>query len=1052
MHEGLTDRVRRATEMETWRISVVRFLPDARRLWLLLLPLVWPALRPFYSEGLPRSFDGGLHLLRLALLDRAVSAGLWLPRWSSELLLGFGYPLFNFYAPGAYYVAELFQLGGFSAYWAFIAAFCVAVLFAGIGMYWLALAIYGPGKEWAALLAAVAYAYAPYLLTNVYIRGALSEATAQALLPWIFWTTRCLLTAERPSRYYLPSALTLGALAITHNITLLFVPPLLVVYILVLWLPHRRIERALWIALSLATAMGISAFFWLPLLIERRYLADTAYEISRSVWLPGSMWTWTNFLDGGFTYEHTFARPIRVGLVQIGLAVGGFVLAGRRNAEWLLWLLVAVATGLFMGKWAVAIWQSSELLSVAQFAWRLLSVHSLALALGAGYIVTRGPRLLRYALFAVVVVVIILSMRPRLAWMKTFAPAGVDLTTPVFANIEIDKGVLEGGEGNSSIQEFRPLWAPRTLALTDSDLADSDQMGGNQRDGNQTDGNQTGGEVEIALQSAGLSSLRATVTSAVAMPLRLASFYFPGWHVWIDGAETAPYPSTNLGLLTIDMPAGEHTLEVKWLGTPLQRGSTVFSLVALVIAIALGWRGGSKALAASMALGLVVMGFGISVAGARHPGEMAVERPAANALGPDGLTFVAYRYEQVEGNRLHLYPYWYVQETPSASLRLHWQLLNEEEQVIAEVQGLAYFNTHEADLWPAGTLVDDAYQLVLPPGLAAGSYSLMLQWGDAERFHAPVAVGEVQIAQDVPQDVTPAHVVDVQFGASIRLEGYDLAINGRGLDAASGEPKIVRSGQKLTYTLYWRGIGPIETNYHGFVHLTDVSGQPLVQEDHMPGPLFQPPLLWSRNHLAADVYPLRIPEDAPSAFYWPDVGLYDFERLDRLPVVRDGQETEEVRHQLPPVKIVNMRLPGDLQAAEFAFGEFAELAGYSITPESGVLHPGERLGITLVYRSRTPTPENYVRFFQVLDHSGRVVAQHDNIPRAGGNPTWTWQPGEIIVDPVEVQLAGDAAPGTYALYMGFYPQSDPAARVPVIGPDGESIAERWAQVGSVVVE
>lgn len=1023
--------------METWRIRLVRLLPGPSRLWLLLLPLLWPALRPFYSEGLPRSFDGGLHLLRLALLDRAVGAGIWLPRWSSELLLGFGYPLFNFYAPGAYYVAELFQLGGLSAYWAFIAAFCVAVLFAGIGMYRLALVTYGPGKEWAALLAAVAYAYTPYLLTNIYIRGALSEATAQALLPWIFWATRSLLTAERPSRYYLPSALALGALAITHNITLLFVPPLLVIYILVLWLPHRAKARALWMALSLATAMGISAFFWLPLLFERRYLADTAYEIARSVWLPGSMWTWENFLDWGFTYEHTFARPIRIGLVQLGLAAGGFALAGRRNAEWLFWLLVAVATGLFMGQWAVAIWQSSELLSVAQFAWRLLSVHSLALALGAGYIVTRGPRPLRYALCAVVVAVIILSMRPRLAWMKTFAPAGVDLTTPVFANIEIDKGVLEGGEGNSSIQEFRPRWAPRTLALTDSNLAD---------------GNRAGGDVEIALQSAGLSSLRATVTSAVATPLRLASFYFPGWRVWMDGAETAPYPSTNLGLLTVDIPAGEHTLEVKWLGTPLQRASTVFSLVALVVAIAIGWRGGSTALAASVASILLVTVLGVSVAGARHPDEMPVERPAVDAPGPDGLSFIAYRYEQVEGNRLHLYPYWYVRKTPSATLRLHWQLLDPAEQVIAEVQGLAYFNTHEADLWPAGTLVDDAYQLVLPPQLTAGSYRLVLQWQDADRAHAPVVVGEVQIAEDVPQEVTPTHVVNVQFGASIRLEGYDVAINGRGLDAESGEPKTIRSGQKLTYTLYWRGLGPIDTNYHGFVHLTDVAGLPLVQEDHMPGPLFQPPLLWSRNHLAADVYPLRIPENAPSALYWPDVGLYDFEQLDRLPVVRDGQETEEVRHQLPPVKIVNTRLPDELHAAEFAFGEFAELAGYRIAPASGVLHPGERLGITLVYRSRTPTPENYVRFFQVLDSSGRVVAQHDSIPRGGGNPTWTWQPDEIILDPVEVQLAEDAAPGTYTLYVGFYPQSDPLARVPVVGPDGERIAEQWAQVGTVVVE
>ena len=45
-------------------------------LWLPLLPLLAiPALAPLITEGLPRSYDGGYHLLRLAVLDRAVASG-----------------------------------------------------------------------------------------------------------------------------------------------------------------------------------------------------------------------------------------------------------------------------------------------------------------------------------------------------------------------------------------------------------------------------------------------------------------------------------------------------------------------------------------------------------------------------------------------------------------------------------------------------------------------------------------------------------------------------------------------------------------------------------------------------------------------------------------------------------------------------------------------------------------------------------------------------------------------------------------------------------------
>ena len=62
--------------------------------------------------------------------------------------------------------------------------------------------------------------YAPYLLANVFVRGAIAEVGAQALLPWILWCGRRLLTANRPVLYAALLALSLGALAVTHTVTL----------------------------------------------------------------------------------------------------------------------------------------------------------------------------------------------------------------------------------------------------------------------------------------------------------------------------------------------------------------------------------------------------------------------------------------------------------------------------------------------------------------------------------------------------------------------------------------------------------------------------------------------------------------------------------------------------------------------------------------------------------------------------------------------------------------------------------------------------------------
>src|SRR3990167_11296775 len=57
------------------------------------------------------------HIVRLFLLDQGLKQGYLYPRWVDNLGFGFGYPLYNFYPPLIYYVAELFHLIGFSFIW-----------------------------------------------------------------------------------------------------------------------------------------------------------------------------------------------------------------------------------------------------------------------------------------------------------------------------------------------------------------------------------------------------------------------------------------------------------------------------------------------------------------------------------------------------------------------------------------------------------------------------------------------------------------------------------------------------------------------------------------------------------------------------------------------------------------------------------------------------------------------------------------------------------------------------------------------------------------------
>ena len=321
--------------------------PTPSRLrWLpaLLLPiLALPALWVFWVVKLPKSVDGMLHLLRVIALDHYFRHGVAYPRWTPLLARGYGYPVFNFYAPGTYYLALALQMAGLTQIDALLTATVLLILLGGYGMYLMALDLLAPAaprlRPWAALLAATAYMLSPYLLTNAYIRGGFAEVGGQALLPWVFWSIRRLLRADHPVPYVLAVALSLGGLALSHNITLLFVAPTALVYVIFLGIRERSPRKIGWALLGLAAAAGVSAFFWLPVIAERGFLSPAAYDTA-AAFVGANTWTWQTFMDWGWRYTYTSATPFRLGLVQSILALAGFWLMRRRPAEWWFWAAV----------------------------------------------------------------------------------------------------------------------------------------------------------------------------------------------------------------------------------------------------------------------------------------------------------------------------------------------------------------------------------------------------------------------------------------------------------------------------------------------------------------------------------------------------------------------------------------------------------------------------------------------------------------------------------------------------------------------------------------
>jgi hypothetical protein len=99
----------------------------------------------------------------------------------------------------------------------------------------------------------------------------------------------------------------------------------------------------------------------------------------------------------------------------------------------------------------------------------------------------------------------------------------------------------------------------------------------------------------IEMIRAGGASDELWVRSGHGTALRFYTYYFPGWRVYVDGErlpDSALRPEGVYGLLTVDVPAGEHHVLLRWGDTPVRLSGKVLTLFCLALAVALvvPWR------------------------------------------------------------------------------------------------------------------------------------------------------------------------------------------------------------------------------------------------------------------------------------------------------------------------------------------------------------------------------------------------------------------------------------------------------------------------------
>lgn len=699
-------------------------------------------------RGLPNGSDVLYHTFRVAELDRSWSHGVLWPRWAEGMYYGYGSPLFHYYASLTYILTSvamrLFALAPLEVLRAFIVA--CNLLGAG-GMYAF---VRGYSGKAGGIIAGLAYVYTPYLLyTEPYARGAYPELLAFALFPLILWRFDALWHAPH-GRNVLLAALALGALILAHNLMALALTALLALWLLwrtaLSWAAQRALPApAVPAFLALGCGVGLTAFFWLPVILEGaavnlQNLTGVALLDYRNFFVPlVDLLALPPRADAGAI--NGLANVYQLGWPQWLLALGGALTAIRQRA-WVPLFFAAVAALMLalITPVSAPLWEALGVLAYLQFPWRFLGPVAVCLAILAGFnalwLERLSPRV-GYTALAIITAAIIIGATP-LFYVPEWRNTDVDTSISGYHAEEVAGRQL----GTTFTDEYRPRAVYSLADPTPALLADY-------ADGYPVDKLHRAAlppQVNAVLLDNGPQHNRWRVSAPQAFRMEVLTFYWDGWVATVDGQPLPITPSPNHGFITFDVPAGEHEVRVFLGSTPARDWGKLLSLAALIFSALLFWRlGGSPRpqelapLSAGQRAALIAGGLGALVwlALALRPGiawyasppgtALPAAEPAAFQLGDDfriiGYTLNSRVFRP--GDRLALDVYWYPLRTSNINFNsfLH---ISAGGPPIAQADKLHPGGRAIREWWTPDGYILDEYRLTLPPDMPAGEYALYI--------------------------------------------------------------------------------------------------------------------------------------------------------------------------------------------------------------------------------------------------------------------------------------------------------------------------------------
>lgn len=519
----------------------------------LLLLISIPAVKSLFIPGGFTSHDLTHHVIRQISMNKLLSEGQFPPRWSADLNNGYGYPVFLFNYPLPAMVGEVFHLTGLGFVDSVKSVLLFSMIISIIGMYLFLRSLLG--SSLAAFLGAVFYLYAPLRFLNTYVSAAVGSALAVGLLPVIFYS---LIELRKKKKWaILLGGISLAGLILAHNVTALISVPLILIFA---YVTVRKKEVGMMFLLGL----GLSAWFWLPALLEKQFtrfdlIFGSLYQDQFvSLWqLLRSPW--------GYGLSHPQHPEIGDMSYQLGLAhilvilVSSiwYLVSGRKVREVRVvggFVLISFFLSvLLMLKISLPLWENLPFLSLVLFPLRFHVWSIFAASIAAALLVKYLPW--KRMVFIALLGLVIYANRNHWHINEVFNP-GEDYYLSLKTTA-------------STGSEHLPKWGRVMEKVSPGKLEF------------------VGGVGEVKLWEDKSDYVLAEVQASSSAKLRFNQIYFLGWEIKVDGLSASfNYLSDaeSYGLPVFDVEAGKHTVLAEFKNTPMRNLADTLSIISLIIA------------------------------------------------------------------------------------------------------------------------------------------------------------------------------------------------------------------------------------------------------------------------------------------------------------------------------------------------------------------------------------------------------------------------------------------------------------------------------------